>query len=66
MIKKVFFDSRRITLKAYGSKRPLVSNDDEREGREVNRRIEISFGQPVVVKLNGGSSRLANMNGLHH
>lgn len=33
----------RITLKAYGSKRPLVSNDDEREGRELNRRIEITF-----------------------
>lgn len=34
----------RISLKAYGSARPLVSNDDEREGREINRRIEITFG----------------------
>ncbi len=59
-------DPRRITLKAYGSKRPLVSNDDELEGREINRRIEISFSQPIVVKLNKGSSRLASTNGLHH
>lgn len=35
----------RITLKAYGSKRPLVSNDDEREGREINRRIEMTFSR---------------------
>lgn len=53
-------DPRRITLNAYGSKRPLVSNDDELEGREINRRIEISFTQPIVVKLNRGSSRLSN------
>lgn len=36
-------DPRRLSLKAYGAKRPLVSNDDERDGREINRRIEISF-----------------------
>ncbi len=59
-------DPRRITLKAYGSKRPLVSNDDELEGREINRRIEIAFSQPMVVKLNKGSSRLVSMEGLHH
>lgn len=33
---------QRLTVKAYGASRPLVSNDDEREGREINRRIEIS------------------------
>lgn len=33
---------KRLSLEAYGATRPLVSNDDEREGREINRRIEIS------------------------
>jgi outer membrane protein OmpA-like peptidoglycan-associated protein/tetratricopeptide (TPR) repeat protein len=33
----------RITVKGYGSKRPVVSNDDEIGGRELNRRIEIQF-----------------------
>lgn len=33
----------RISLKAYGAARPIVSNDDERDGREINRRIEITF-----------------------
>ena len=35
-------DPKRLTVKAYGATRPLVSNDDEREGREINRRIEMS------------------------
>lgn len=33
----------RLTVKAYGSKRPIVSNDDEIDGRELNRRIEIDL-----------------------
>ncbi|HET9052942.1 MAG TPA: OmpA family protein, partial [Cyclobacteriaceae bacterium] len=33
-------DSRRITAVGYGSTRPLASNDDEEEGRELNRRVE--------------------------
>jgi outer membrane protein OmpA-like peptidoglycan-associated protein len=33
----------RLAVKGYGASRPLVSNDDEREGREINRRIEISM-----------------------
>ena len=36
-------DPDRISLKAYGSQKPIVSNDDEIGGREINRRIEISF-----------------------
>ncbi|MEQ9403407.1 MAG: OmpA family protein [Cyclobacteriaceae bacterium] len=32
---------KRLTAKSYGSTRPLASNDDEKEGRELNRRIEI-------------------------
>jgi len=35
-------DPQRLTVKAYGASRPLVSNDDEREGREINRRIEMT------------------------
>jgi len=31
----------RLTVKAYGASRPIVSNDDELEGREINRRIEM-------------------------
>lgn len=31
----------RITTKGYGETRPMVSNDDEKDGRALNRRIEI-------------------------
>lgn len=33
-------DARRITAVGYGATRPLASNDDEEEGRELNRRVE--------------------------
>jgi outer membrane protein OmpA-like peptidoglycan-associated protein len=33
-------DPRRVTAIGYGKDRPLASNDDEREGRELNRRVE--------------------------
>src|SRR5690606_25370896 len=33
-------DGRRIKATGYGESRPLASNDDEREGRELNRRGE--------------------------
>lgn len=33
-------DSRRITAVGYGKSKPLASNDDEEEGRELNRRVE--------------------------
>ena len=36
-------DSQRVSAKGYGSERPIVSNDDEDEGREINRRTEIEI-----------------------
>ena len=35
--------ARRLKAKGYGSEKPLVSNDDEREGRQINRRTEIEI-----------------------
>jgi len=34
-------DPTRVSAKGYGSERPIVSNDDESGGREINRRTEI-------------------------
>src|SRR5690606_12306522 len=39
-------DASRITAVGYGEKRPIVSNDDEKDGREINRRVEFR-----IVKL---------------
>lgn len=36
-------DAARVAAKGFGSERPLVSNDDEAEGREINRRTEIEI-----------------------
>jgi outer membrane protein OmpA-like peptidoglycan-associated protein len=33
--------AERISTRGYGSTRPLASNDDEQDGRELNRRIEV-------------------------
>ena len=34
-------ETTRVKAVGYGEERPLVSNDDEEEGREINRRTEI-------------------------
>jgi outer membrane protein OmpA-like peptidoglycan-associated protein len=36
----------RLVIHAYGEKYPMASNDDENEGRELNRRVELKFVQP--------------------
>lgn len=34
--------AKRLVAKGYGETRPLASNDDEENGRELNRRIEVA------------------------
>jgi outer membrane protein OmpA-like peptidoglycan-associated protein len=36
-------DTNRLSAKGFGSERPIVSNDDEQGGREINRRTEIEI-----------------------
>lgn len=36
-------DPQRLQAKGFGSEKPLVSNDDEKEGRQINRRTEIEI-----------------------
>ena len=36
-------EQARVSAKGYGPERPIVSNDDEQEGREINRRTEIEI-----------------------
>jgi len=45
-------DARRIKAVGYGEERPLASNDDEKEGRELNRRVEFKVlsGSPSSAK----------------
>jgi outer membrane protein OmpA-like peptidoglycan-associated protein len=38
-------DPRRIKAVGYGKTKPLASNDDEAEGREINRRVEFKVLQ---------------------
>ncbi|MFZ6011261.1 MAG: OmpA family protein [Bacteroidota bacterium] len=38
-------DARRINAVGYGKTKPLASNDDESEGRELNRRVEFKVLQ---------------------
>ena len=38
-------DPRRIKAVGYGESKPLASNDDEQEGRELNRRVEFKVLQ---------------------
>lgn len=39
-------DRKRLTFRGYGKTQPLASNDDENEGRELNRRTEFTVIKP--------------------
>lgn len=44
-------DTSRLTANGYGEEQPLATNDDEMEGRELNRRVELrvlSNGQQAI------------------
>jgi len=36
-------DAGRISVIGMGSDKPLATNDQEKEGRELNRRVEFKF-----------------------
>jgi len=36
-------DPKRITAVGYGETKPIASNDDEKDGRELNRRVEFTI-----------------------
>ncbi|VAW26431.1 Outer membrane lipoprotein omp16 precursor [hydrothermal vent metagenome] len=40
---KAGIDAGRISIKGFGSEKPLATNDQEKEGRELNRRVEFRF-----------------------
>jgi outer membrane protein OmpA-like peptidoglycan-associated protein len=40
-------DPERLVTRGYGEQFPLASNDDEREGRELNRRIEVKLLEEI-------------------
>ncbi len=40
---KAGIDAGRISIKGFGSDKPLATNDQEKEGRELNRRVEFRF-----------------------
>jgi len=42
-LKRKGIDARRLKAVGYGEKFPLASNDDEFEGRELNRRVELKI-----------------------
>lgn len=40
----------RLALRAFGNKMPFATNDDEKEGRELNRRVEFNLVQDLMPK----------------
>jgi type IX secretion system PorP/SprF family membrane protein len=40
-LKGIGIEASRITFKGYGDNQPIATNDDEKDGRELNRRIEM-------------------------
>jgi outer membrane protein OmpA-like peptidoglycan-associated protein len=50
-------DAKRLTVKGYGSTRPLASNSSE-AGRALNRRIEIEVVNKAELVKSGGNRRM--------
>jgi outer membrane protein OmpA-like peptidoglycan-associated protein len=42
-LKRKGIDSRRLSAQGFGEEKPLASNDDEKDGRELNRRTEFEI-----------------------
>ena len=42
-------DRSRLTAKGYGESKPLATNDDEKEGRSINRRTEFEVISDITV-----------------
>ena len=40
-------DPQRLSAKGFGAERPIVSNDDEQGGREINRRTEVEIIESI-------------------
>lgn len=51
-----------MVMKGYGKAKPLATNDDEREGRELNRRVEFNILPSYNDSLTGGNSYTSNLN----
>jgi outer membrane protein OmpA-like peptidoglycan-associated protein len=47
VLMKKGIDPKRLEMVGYGETQPLASNDDEKDGRELNRRIEIKVLETV-------------------
>ena len=50
----------RMSIKAYGKTKPLATNDDEREGRELNRRVEFHLYTSDEQNINSGNTYANN------
>jgi outer membrane protein OmpA-like peptidoglycan-associated protein len=44
-------EANRLLVVGLGDQAPLASNDDEKEGRELNRRVEVTLSSPVGAHL---------------
>ncbi len=47
LIRQGNISPNQIVMHAFGEKYPIASNDDENEGRELNRRVELKFVQSL-------------------
>lgn len=43
-------DARRLEYEGFGENKPLATNDDEKEGREINRRVEFTVVSRSIIQ----------------